>query len=608
MIYALTPRAGLCLLLAFAALLPCAQAHEEQPTGLVPPHSTWMFDDDGQVDEGWNADGFDDSAWQSGAAPLGYGETYLATDTLRDKQVDYFLRHSFSVKNRNAIPSLTLRARYDDAAIVFLNGVEICRTAPMKGGKVPAHEAKEFETFGGLSADALRNGTNVLAVHLLNLNKKSSDVVWDAALLAGSQEVAPTGGAGDILRGPYLQNASEDGISILWRTKQPTRGHILYKQQGTDENFFLEEAIPTTEHRIRLEGLQTGTTYDYKIVSQDETPAAGAHHFRTLPAQHQAVPTRIWILGDSGTGNSNAIDVYHAYQDFAKDRPADLWLMLGDNAYSHGTDQQFQNAVFNIYTPILHNTCLWPAVGNHETMWSKIDKNPLTDNQADPYLAIFEMPTQGEGGGLPSGSELYYSFDYGRTHFICLDSQVSSRSQDGAMYRWLEADLTAATDDKYDWIIAFWHHPPYTHGTHNSDKEVQHIEMREVFLPLLETHGVDLTFGGHSHTYERSLLMQGHYGLSPSYDPAVHALNTGDGRLDGNGAYRQSDHEGRGTVYTVAGSSGKAGGFRAPHLPFMVENHSTLASVIVDVDGRSLHVTSISDQGEVLDSYSLQKD
>lgn len=604
----LSPRSGFCLFALFSVLLSFAQAHEEQPTGLVPPHSTWSFDDDGQADEGWNDASFDDSAWRSGAAPLGYGEAYLATDTLQEKHADYFLRHSFTVTNHNAIPSLTLRARYDDAAIVYLNGVELCRTSRMKNGKIPAHEAKDFETFGELSTEALRNGTNTLAVHLLNVNNRSTDVVWDAALLAGSQEVAPLDSTNDILRGPYLQNASQSGVSILWRTQKPAIGHVLFKKQGSEESHFLKEAISTTEHRIRLEGLETGTTYEYKIVSTDKTPAASAHQFNTLPEAHKAVPTRIWILGDSGTGNRNARDVYQAYQDFTQDHPADLWLMLGDNAYSDGTDQQFQNAVFNMYTPILHNTCLWPAVGNHETTWANKDKNPQTNNQADPYLAIFEMPTRGEAGGVPSGNELYYSFDYGRTHFICLDSQVSSRSKDGPMYRWLEADLATATDANYDWVIAYWHHPPYTHGTHNSDKESQHIEMRENFLPLLEAHGVDLTFGGHSHTYERSLLMQGHYGMSPSYDPAVHALDTGDGHPNGDGAYRQSEHNGRGTVHTVAGSSGKTGPFRAPHLPFMVVNHSALASVIVDVDGRSLHVTTLSHEGEVLDSYSLRKD
>ena len=152
------------------------------------------------------------------------------------------------------------------------------------------------------------------------------------------------------------------------------------------------------------------------------------------------------------------------------------------------------------------------------------------------------MPTRGEAGGVPSGTELYYSFDYGRTHFICLDSQVSGRKKEGAQYRWLKADLEQIRDDQTDWIIAYWHHSPYTHGTHNSDKEREHIEMREVFLPLLEAHGVDLTFGGHSHTYERSILMHGHYGKSDTYDPQQHALDAGDGRPAGDGSYRQSQH------------------------------------------------------------------
>ena len=176
------------------------------------------------------------------------------------------------------------------------------------------------------------------------------------------------------------------------------------------------------------------------------------------------------------------------------------------------------------------------------------------------------------------------------------------------MYQWLERDLDQVSEDQYDWIIAYWHHPPYTHGTHNSDKEKQHFDMRENFLPLLESHGVDLTFGGHSHTYERSILMQGHYGTSDTYDPAQHALDTGNGRPAEDGSYHQAAHQGRGTIHTVAGSSGKYGAFRAPHLPFMVENLSALASVVVDIDGRSLRVTTLGSQGETLDSYTLLKD
>jgi hypothetical protein len=44
------------------------------------------------------------------------------------------------------------------------------------------------------------------------------------------------------------------------------------------------------------------------------------------------------------------------------------------------------------------------------------------------------------------------------------------------MMTWLQNDL-AATNKA--WIIAFWHHPPYTKGSHNSDTETQLIEMRQ---------------------------------------------------------------------------------------------------------------------------------
>ena len=80
------------------------------------------------------------------------------------------------------------------------------------------------------------------------------------------------------------------------------------------------------------------------------------------------------------------------------------------------------------------------------------------------------------------------------------------------MLTWLENDLAAT---RSDWIIATWHHPPYTKGSHDSDAEGRLIEMRAHALPSWKSYGVDLVLTGHSHSYERSFLLQGHYG--PSY-------------------------------------------------------------------------------------------
>jgi hypothetical protein len=91
-------------------------------------------------------------------------------------------------------------------------------------------------------------------------------------------------------------------------------------------------------------------------------------------------------------------------------------------------------------------------------------------------------------GGLVTGTEAYYSFDYGNVHFISLDSYETDRSVGSPMMSWLENDLAATSAM---WIIAFWHHPPYTKGSHDSDRESNLIDMRATALPILESYGVD---------------------------------------------------------------------------------------------------------------------
>ncbi len=74
-----------------------------------------------------------------------------------------------------------------------------------------------------------------------------------------------------------------------------------------------------------------------------------------------------------------------------------------------------------------------------------------------------------------------------------LDSYDSDRTPGGNMLQWLESDLVL--NDK-PWLIAIWHHPPYTKGSHNSDTEGGLIDMRQNALPILEAWGVDLVLTG----------------------------------------------------------------------------------------------------------------
>ena len=69
--------------------------------------------------------------------------------------------------------------------------------------------------------------------------------------------------------------------------------------------------------------------------------------------------------------------------------------------------------------------CGWYTLGNHDALTGPIN--------AHPYHTMFSLPTAGEAGGVASGTENYYSFNYGNVHFISLDSQDSSRAANGAM-------------------------------------------------------------------------------------------------------------------------------------------------------------------------------
>jgi hypothetical protein len=309
----------------------------------------------------------------------------------------------------------------------------------------------------------------------------------------------------------------------------------------------------------------------------------------------------VWVLGDSGTKNATQLAVRDVYYRYTKGRATDLWLMLGDNAYPDGTDTDYQKAVFDVYPEMLATSPLWSTLGNHDGH----SANSIT--QSGVYYDVFSLPTRGQAGGVASGTEAYYSFDYANLHFICLDSHNTERTPDGAMAQWLQADLAAT---QRDWIIAFFHHPTYTKGTHDSDRESQLGDMRQVFLPILEAGGVDLVLTGHSHVYERSYFLDGHYGRSETFSPQANVKQAGNGRANGDGSYQKprarTAHAGE--VSVVAGSSGHASDKPvALNHPAMLVAFNEAGSAVLDIDGLRLDFTFLNEKGEKRDWFTIEK-
>ena len=400
-----------------------------------------------------------------------------------------------------------------------------------------------------------------------------------------------------VTRGPYLQLATPTSVVLRWRTSTPTHSRVWC---GTEASLLWEAAFvtaTTTEHAIQLSGLEPGRRYWYAVGDSFNLLSGDATHtFVTPPSPGAVRPVRAWILGDSGEPGSTQLAVRDAFLDYTGARGADLILMLGDNAYSSGTDSQYQSGLFTPYASVLRQCPLWPTRGNHDD---------VRNGDNNDYYDFFTLPSLAEAGGVPSGTEAYYSFDVANVHFVCLDSEGSSRSPGGPMLTWLRADLSATNQD---WIVAYWHHPPYSKGSHDSDSEGNLREMRQNVVPILDSLGADLALAGHSHSYERSFLLRRHYGTSGTLADSM-KVDAGDGRPDGDGPYEKDTPDQApflGAVYVVGGSSSKNSGGSLDH-PVMVSSQDVAGSLVLDVLGDALELRFLDAAGAVTDSFTIEK-
>lgn len=453
--------------------------------------------------------------------------------------------------------------------------------------------------YGFLERESMSATIHYLPIRILLRSRRVAMLLGILGLVLGASLQTYSAPA-RITRGPYLQIGTQTNLIVRFRTDLSIEARVAY---GTNQ-LMLDQVVTRTgsrtQHSFLLHNLIPGTRYYYAIGTSSTWLLEGPElTFKTAPADTQ--PVRIWAIGDSGTaavGNFGSYDVRDAYLHFNGNQHTDVWLMLGDNAYNSGTDLQYQRAVFDTYPTLLRNTVLWPTIGNHETYSADEDGH-------FPYLDIFTLPQNGQAGGVASGTIRYYSFDYSNIHFVCLDSETSGLMPDDPMPTWLNEDLMATTKD---WIIVYWHSPPYSKGSHDSDLESPLIEMRERIVPILEQYGVDLVLCGHSHNYERSYLLHGHYGISSTLTPSM-ILDSGSGRTNESGPYLKVPVEGQppsGTVYVVAGSSGWATETNGHH-PVMHSQYLYTGSMVIDVNGPRLDAKFLRATEAVADYFTILK-
>jgi len=371
---------------------------------------------------------------------------------------------------------------------------------------------------------------------------------------------APTADSGPALpRQPYLQSVGTTSALVAFRTGVSCTPFVRFGE-GSDISRTATATVAGWRHAVKLDGLLPGRTYSYVVEACGSV--MGVRQFQTATGP-ETTRLHFTAMGDFGTGGTRQAEVLEVLSQAGK--AGELLVTLGDNAYSSGTEAEFQSNMFKPMAAVLRQVPLFPSPGNHE----------YVTNQGQPYLDNFYLPANN-----PEKSERYYSFNWGPVHFVSLDSNCviglasSDRCTLAAQKSWLAADLAAA---KQPWKVVFFHHPMWSSGDHGSQ-----LKMRREFAPLFEQYGVDLVLMGHDHNYERSKPMRG---------DAVAAAGT------------------RGVNYFVVGSGGaslRAFPGSAPSWSAFRDN-TNAGYLDVVVDGGTLTAKFIILNGSVRDSLTLTK-
>jgi len=473
---------GHTIALCVAVLLLVALAGQAAGAELISAGSTWKYLDDGS-DQGtaWREKDFDDSGWASGPAELGYGDGDEATvvsygPILNDKYRTTYFRHTFNIAE--PAPSMTIKAKWDDGIVVYLNGNEILRENMPTGTITYTTRASltiddnAFPDIAPIPVDAskLVSGDNVVAVEIHQVTSSSNDISFDLSM---EMDTSPA----TVQKGPYLiYPGNNTEMMVLWQLNKPAS---LTLRWGQDTSYSDGAITPglygQNQYRHTITGLTPGVKYYYEV------QGAGSGSFIAAPAD-DAADVKFLAYGDTRTYpdrhdavNEAMIEAYSsdpAYQTFTM--LSGDWVNNGDDE-SQWTSQFFSrslSSVVEMHANLPTNGC----IGNHESSGSLYDKY---------------WPYPYESGGR------WWSFDYGPAHVavVVLTGEYSGMNQLGAAQKaWLEADLAATTKE---WKFLQFHAPVYSaYGSHPN------VETEQAYIQnLCIQYSVDMVFNGHNHYY-----------------------------------------------------------------------------------------------------------
>lgn len=392
--------------------------------------------------------------------------------------------------------------------------------------------------------------------------RRSIALAGAACLVFGTAEAWA---AAALTRHPYPQNVGRTSATLMWRTATPVVQSVNYAQDMSYGKS-MTDTVATTHHEVTLTGLQPGRLYNYRIVEGTETVVEGDNYTFRTDGGRSDTQYSFFVTGDVGEDDPAEARQHITQAMIRNVSPrSEFGILTGDIIYPDGESAGYDPQLMTPWRPLLANTTVWPALGNHD--WH-VDPD---QNFAKEWA-------------LPN-NEHYYSFDYGNAHFICLDTADAYLFDEANQIAWLRADLASAASRGAVFNFVYYHHPLLT-CTYKSNQP----EISAVLFPLFDEFDVDVVFTGHAHTYERLYPLKNGVVVDAAQNP------------------HYSDPQG--TIFIVTGCGGKTKigeptTFCGPTASFLDER--ILFTQVFVYDHTLYIVTFDSYTGAVVDWVSLTK-
>ncbi|WP_196888571.1 purple acid phosphatase family protein [Aureivirga sp. CE67] len=379
-------------------------------------------------------------------------------------------------------------------------------------------------------------------------------------------------------REPYLQTVFADSATISWKTNIISKVSLKYGESKLEMKSVDGKVVDkhvNILNEVVLKGLKPNTKYFYEIYNNDSLMAGGdSYYFISSVKAKSKEKFSFYAMGDIGQPKAKGgfPDITANQINKLETRP-DFGIGLGDIVYPIGESKKYDAYFYEPMAPILRNIPFYPALGNHD-WYSDPDEN---------FKREWKLPN----------NEHYYTFSYGNSFFIALDSREGGFYKFRKQKAWLEKTLKE-NQGKYDWIFVYLHH---NGKTCSYKKDYKHVmKLYDVFAE----NNIDFVLNGHAHTYER---------LRP-YDKNGNILT----KYSDDEKYPEIEN---GFISITAGAGGK---LKTPWTPdpsnqknckdgdivskFYHKGHFTTFEIV----GKKLVFKGIdSETGEVFDTFTMEK-